>query len=151
MFNSIIVDRYAPLRSTLAAVALAVVVLSWGAFCKESELRMASIFGDHGLSGAPGAGMAESNRQNAERNQGNKDARGGGRTPEGVPINPAQPRKLPSIPPIEDHDGGATPPTPLDLTLIPGPQDMPRRKPLHNASVSVPETGVTGYAGVFIP
>jgi hypothetical protein len=64
---------------------------------------------------------------------------------------PARP-KLPSIPDhVPDTNGGAITPTPLDLSLIAGPQDLPQRRPLHSASLSVPQTGVTGYAGVFIP
>ena len=68
-----------------------------------------------------------------------------------MPVNPARP-PLPSIPDLApDSDGGATPPAPVDLSLLAGPENLPTRRPLINASVSVPQTGVTGYAGVFIP
>lgn len=69
----------------------------------------------------------------------------------GMPVNQQPKPKLPSIPNIPDHNGGAAPVEPVDLSLLAGPQDLPKRRPLINASVAVPQTGVTGYAGVFIP
>jgi hypothetical protein len=99
-----------------------------------------------GLGGGPNTNGSNGPKTNGGSNN-------GGKTPEGVPVNPAKPR-LPSIPDLghaPDTNGGATVPAPVDLSLLAGPTDLPQRKPLHNAAVSVPQTGVTGYAGVFIP
>ena len=72
---------------------------------------------------------------------------GRGYTPNGVPVSPnAGPQSTP-LPHIPDVDGGAEPQAPVDLSLLAGPQDLPQRRPLTNAAVSIPQTGVTGYAG----
>jgi hypothetical protein len=118
-----------------------------------TTMATGSVFGDRGLSGAIGAGLAESNRQNAERNQGNKENRGSNR--DGVPISPKpEPKKTP-LSLVPDHDGGAPAPEPVALSLLAGPTHEPQRRPLTNPALagSFPNGGgqITGWAGVFVP
>jgi hypothetical protein len=71
----------------------------------------------------------------------------GGTNENGVPVRPKPAPKLRPIPGVPDSDGGAAERDPVDLSLIAGPQQLPERRPLVNASVAIPSTGVTGYAG----
>lgn len=110
-----------------------------------------------GVRGSAIGGGSDSSNSNAgnagsRQGQGNKGAGnqyngglGNGKTIKSIPA----PNTM-----LEGNDtnGGATPPVePVDLSLLAGPQDLPKRKPLISPSVAVPQTGVTGYAGVFIP
>jgi hypothetical protein len=99
-----------------------------------------------GLAGAAGqaAGAGQGGGPKGGSNQGGK---GGGRNENSVPVQPKPAPRLKPIPGVPDSDGGAIEQDPVDLSLIAGPQDLPQRRPLINASVSVPATGVTGYAG----
>lgn len=107
----------------------------------ENETQMNS--GDRPANAqGPGGGKGAS----GPKNQGGKGEGGSGGG--GLP-------KLPQIPDVPDGNGGAGPiPEPVDLSLLAGPEKAPERKPLQSPALGVAlvgQSGVTGYAGVFIP
>jgi hypothetical protein len=99
-----------------------------------------------GMSNA-GVGGPKGGPKNPGGNNGPKGDGEGGTNQNGVPISPKSAPKLRPIPGVPDNNGGATEQDPIDLSLIAGPQQLPERRPLVNASVAIPSTGVTGYAG----
>jgi hypothetical protein len=80
---------------------------------------------------------------------------GGGQTYNGMSITPKPKSKLRPIPTIPDTSGGAGEvPEPVDLSLLAGQEQPPERRPLNNSGIGgslVTQTGITGYAGIFIP
>lgn len=114
---------------------------------KEIQMAQASAHRPGGGPHMGGAGPSTSGPSGGSGGPKGNAGKGGGES--GTPSKPTPP--VPGLPQIPDGNGGASLPTPVDLSLLAGPQALPQRRPLRNASVSVPQTGVTGYAGVFIP
>jgi hypothetical protein len=112
----------------------------------ESDYNM-SIFGE-----AAGAAAAQAAAEAGGALRGDKPSAGPrGSNKDGVPITPKDKPTLTPIPGVAPDSNGGAAVAPVDLSLIAGPTDLPQRRPLKNVSVGVPQTGVTGYAGVFIP
>jgi hypothetical protein len=89
-----------------------------------------SIFSEAAGAAAAAAAAQEggSMMNGGKPSNGPKSNNNGGTNPNGVPVNQTRP-KLPSIPDhVPDTDGGVTTPAPVDLSLIAGPTDLPKRK-----------------------
>ena len=76
----------------------------------------------------------------------------GSKTDNGIPINGKPKPTITPLPLIPDVEHQA--PEPEDLTVLAAPTNPPQRRPLQNSALggSFPsQSGITGYAGVFIP
>jgi hypothetical protein len=141
----------------VAAILAAAVSFESATFAKEEYETMSAT--DQG----PGRGLSDTNSPGARgrvggssgpsgpKGSGSKGSKGGSTID---PYGSRDKKKLKPIPDVPDSDGGAVTPEPLDLSLLAGEETPPQRRPLNNSGVGgglVPQSGITGYAGIFIP
>jgi hypothetical protein len=142
-------QRIALCRWVLVAAIIAAAVFTWSALCKVTGIEPVekglTTMAMGSLKDAVNAGMAESDRQNAAKSQGNKENKGSNK--DGVPYLPNGPKTLKTIPDVEDSP--IVNPEPIDLT----PLTTPARRPLRDVAIGgqYAQAGITGYAGVFVP